>query len=87
MTTAAARANRDLAARCLDIARQAGRADPVARRAALCAAVALAETATIPAARRVLAILDDIGQAELRPIAERLITLLTRPAATGRPAA
>ena len=64
--------NRQLAARARDLAARTG--EPVARRAALCCAVALGETRTAAAARKVL---DEITQEHIRQAAIELLGDLT----------
>lgn len=64
-------ANRDLAAECRDIARQA---DPVTRRAALCLAVILDASRTVDGARRMLGEISP----QLRPAAEQLLGIITK---------
>jgi hypothetical protein len=63
-------ANPVLASRARAIADLAGRSDMPARKAALCAAVALDETTTIAAARQLLGLLwqDDVRTAALHVI-------------------
>jgi hypothetical protein len=76
-TSARGASNAELAALALDIARQAA-TDRGFRRAALCLHVALLEAKTVRGARKVLALLDDLGHADLHTTASTILDLLTR---------